>query len=238
MKPMICYYGGKWRASPHYPAPLHQTIIEPFAGAAGYATRYPHLKVMLYDLDPIIAGLWDYLIRVPASEIAALPLGVDHIDNLTCCQEAKHLIGFWCNKGAASPRKTPSAWMRSGIRPASYWGEEVRSRIAAQVDLIRHWQIQCADYTAAPDIPATWFIDPPYAGAGKLYRKGSSGVDYSTLAEWCMNRTGQLLVCENEGADWLPFVPMGNFKSTPGSRGKGSSREVIYYDPQANQIAI
>ena len=37
--PFWAYYGGKWRSAPRYPAPVHGRIIEPFAGAAGYAMR-------------------------------------------------------------------------------------------------------------------------------------------------------------------------------------------------------
>jgi len=33
LKPFWQYYGGKWRAAPHYPKPRHDTIVEPFAGA-------------------------------------------------------------------------------------------------------------------------------------------------------------------------------------------------------------
>lgn len=238
LKSMICYYGGKWRSAPHYPQPTHKTVIEPFAGAAGYSSRYPHLDVLLYDKDPIIAGLWDYLIHVPSSEIASLPIVVDHTDSLACCQEAKHLIGFWLNAGSAAPCKSPSSWMRSGTRPTAFWGEEIRSRIAKQVEMIRHWRVKCADYTDAPDIPATWFIDPPYIGAGKHYRMGCAGIDYSALAEWCSNREGQVIVCENDGANWLPFIPMGDLKSTPGRHRKGYSREVFYYNPHANQFPI
>jgi hypothetical protein len=35
LKPFIRLYGGKYRAAPRYPKPLHDT---PFAGAAGYST--------------------------------------------------------------------------------------------------------------------------------------------------------------------------------------------------------
>jgi hypothetical protein len=34
LRPFWRYYGGKWRAAPRYPRPTHDTIIEPFAGAA------------------------------------------------------------------------------------------------------------------------------------------------------------------------------------------------------------
>lgn len=128
--PFFCYFGGKWRAAKRYPKPRCQHIIEPFAGAAGYSLRYPYLNVTLYDLDTAIYGMWDYLIRSSEDEIRSLPLEVQHVDDLDVCQEAKWLIGFWCNKGAATPHLSPSAWMRSGIRPNSYWGEVIRERIA------------------------------------------------------------------------------------------------------------
>ena len=40
MWPFFCFYGGKWRAAPHYPRPAFTSVVEPFASAAGYATRF------------------------------------------------------------------------------------------------------------------------------------------------------------------------------------------------------
>lgn len=141
--PFFCYYGGKWRSAPRYPVPEHDTIIEPFAGAAGYSTRYSDRRVILVERDPVVAALWRYLVRVSPAEIRLLPDVPDGAttDDLSICPEARALVGFWLNKGASSPRKSPSAWMRSGIRPASYWGQAVRERLASQVEYIRHWQI-------------------------------------------------------------------------------------------------
>lgn len=36
------------------------------------------------------------------------------------------------------------------------------------------------------------------------------------------------MVCENEGADWLPFRPFIVIKSTEGKNGKAKSREAIW----------
>lgn len=52
------FYGGKWKAAPTYPAPKHDTIIEPFAGGAGYSLRHHERQVVLIDRDPVIAGIW------------------------------------------------------------------------------------------------------------------------------------------------------------------------------------
>ena len=35
LKPFFTYYGGKYRAAPKYPEPVHGSIVEPFAGSAG-----------------------------------------------------------------------------------------------------------------------------------------------------------------------------------------------------------
>ena len=230
MWPFFTFYGGKWRAAPRYPAPSHGTIIEPFAGSAGYALRHFDKQVILVEKDPVVAALWRYLINATKGEIEALPLiRMDQtVDDLPVCDDAKILIGFWLNKGTASPCKRPGAWMREGLRPKSFWGPEIRKRIAEQVEGISHWKIVEGDYTDAPDVSATWFIDPPYENSGKLYRHSSRNIDYDALAAWCRDRTGQVMVCENDGATWLPFSPFLKTKSTEGKHGKSKSNESLW----------
>ncbi len=229
LRPFFCYYGGKWRAAPKYPTPEHNTIVEPFAGGAGYSLRYPDCRVILVEKDPIIAGLWRYLIRSTYAEIMALPdmpLGGSTVDDLDVCQEARWLIGFWLNKGASSPRKSPSKWMRDRIRPKSFWGPEIRSIIASQVNSIWHWEVIEGSYEQAPDVEATWFVDPPYQKAGKHYR--CSDVDFPALGTWCQGRPGQTIVCENVGADWLPFVPYARIKGNESKSGGKASLEAVF----------
>ena len=33
-------------------------------------------------------------------------------------------------------------------------------------------------------------------------------INFTELGEWCKSRNGQVIVCENTKADWLPFKPM------------------------------
>ncbi len=227
LKPFFTYYGGKYRAAPKYPAPEHASIVEPFAGSAGYALRYADRAVSLCDVDPVIAGLWKYLVRVSPEEIRSIPLLANDqtIDDLgSVCQEARHLVGFWLNKGSAGPRNMPSAWMRSGTRPNSYWGEVIRERVASQVESIRHWRVTDGSYHVIPNKYATWFIDPPYQSAGRLYR--CSSVDFEGLADWARSRLGLVLVCENDGATWMPFKPFMTSK-TSAAYDKGDSKESL-----------
>lgn len=232
LRPFFMYFGGKWRAAPRYPKPRHRTIIEPFAGAAGYALRYPDRDVVLVERYEVLASVWSYLIRVTPEEIRGLPdLRHDQtVDNLDICQEARWLIGFLINAGAATPCKRLSKWARSpSASPANFWGAPRRERIASQVEAIRHWRVVHGSYEDAPDVEATWFIDPPYQVRGKDYRH--SDVDYIALGAWCKTRNGQVIVCENDGADWLPFGPFISIKGTSGKRRSGCSKEVIWTDP-------
>lgn len=228
LRPFFSFYGGKWRVAPHYPKPAHSFITEPFAGSAGFSLRYYQRSVLLNDLDPALFGIWDYLIRVKPDEVLRLPVDIEHIDLLNIAQEAKWLIGFWLNKGASTPCKTPSKWMRSGIpTPNNYWGEYIRNRIASQVDYIKHWRVSNVSYERLPSVEATWFIDPPYIKAGKGYK--FKYIDYDLLSDWCKTRTGQVIVCEQEGADWLPFKTFRDIKANEGSRGGKISKEVVWY---------
>jgi hypothetical protein len=229
LRPFFGYFGGKWRdALRHYPAPRHDTIIEPFAGSAGYSLRYPSKRVVLCEIDLTIASIWHYLIHVSAEEVLAIPdVPLDGtIDDLRLAEEPRALVGMWLNRGVARPRKSPSKWMRDRIRPGSFWGERVRQTIASQLEHIRHWQIHNCSYDVTPfSDDATWFIDPPYMGAGHHYRHGADGLEFEELAVWCRSRPGQVIACENEGATWLPFRHLGSFKTTRTDR---QSKEVYW----------
>ena len=242
MRPFFSFFGSKWRVANYYPVPTHSTIIEPFAGSAGYSLRYPNHQIHLYDADPIICGVWDYLIHVSPEEINRLPLVFSHVDDLDLCREAKALIGFWLNKGTVQPSKTPSKWMRDyqARQPGcTYWSAAVKERIASQVSHIRHWTISHASYTDIPDHglchKATWFIDPPYEVAGRAYR--FHDINYPDLGDWCRSRSGQVIVCENAGAAWLPFVSFRTIKGLEGNRGGKRSEEVIWTNDESPTLS-
>ena len=230
--PFFTYYGGKWRIAKRYPPPQYKTIIEPFAGAAGYSLRYPDRKIILVENNPKLAALWRYLISASPQTIRSLPLiahdGTQTVAELNVSPVEETLIGFWLNKGTVAPSKSPSAWMREGLRPKSFWGKEIRERIARQVPFISHWRIVEGDYTEIANVEATWFIDPPYEKAGSLYVKSSAELNFTALSNWCRSRLGQTLVCENVGATWLPFTPFTVSKSLGGKHGKNKSQEAIW----------
>ncbi len=225
MKPFFSFFGSKYRlARSLYPKPEHDMIIEPFAGSACYSLVHNTRSVTINDIDPVIVGVWDFLIGSSADCIRSLPLleAGQSVDDLSVCQEAKWFIGFWLNKGTSRPCKTMSAWAPK--YPKQFWGEHKRSMVASQVHLINHWVTSNKQYYDLPNETACWFVDPPYQEAGTNYKHGSSGIDYKALGAWCANRSGQIIVCENQGADWLPFAGPETLKNT---RNKMTS-EVAY----------
>lgn len=213
LRPFFSYYGSKHRIGKLYPAPRYPTIVEAFAGGAGYSHHYPDRKVKLYDLNEIVCGVWNYLIQVKESEIRALPLNVVDLKDMQLPQEAKWLIGFWLSKASARPVGKPSAWMQKESRMSrGYWGAMVRARIATQVKHIRHWKVFNASYDTAPNHPATWYVDPPYMGSrGKVYKHHN--LDYTALGTWCQKRNGQVIACEGPDGNWLPFKLLTTHKS-------------------------
>lgn len=195
LRPFFSYFGGKWTLAPKYPEPEHTTIVEPFAGSAGYATRYPNREVILVERSPLVAALWRWLISVSVDEVMGLPLDPSQIDGLP--DAARTLIGFWCGRARVRPATAgTSVWMTSGRWPSSFWGEYARARIARQVDAIRHWRVIEDDYTGAPDVCATWFVDPPYISSRHYLVKVD---DYPALGQWCRRRRGTVIACEEEG---------------------------------------
>ena len=220
LQPFFSYFGGKWRLAPRYPAPRHDTIIEPFAGSAGYATRYHHKRVILVEKDPHIAALWRWLIGASARDVLALPEDPDQAKG-----DARALVWFNQNRAARyldHRREVPNGGFH-GAESWS-WNRTRRARIASQVDKIRHWQIIEGEYTEAPDVEADWFIDPPYVNMEAEYAQGRAGIDFGELGSWCRSRRGQVIVCENEGASWLPFRPFREGYTM----NNGFSREAIW----------
>ena len=229
--PLFSYYGAKWRAVPRYPAPVFGRVIEPFAGSACYALRHRCKDVILCDADPTIRALWKWIIAAPEAEILGLPDLPEGkpVRDLGLAPGPAAFVGFAMQQGAASPCQTPSKMTRNNPSAASKWGAYRRERAAMIARLVRGWTV-LDDYRDAPtDRDATWFVDPPYQGAGVHYRVGSKTIDFDALGAWCRTLPGQVIVCENFGASWLPFVSIGEVRATPYKAGvERKSHEAVY----------
>jgi hypothetical protein len=252
--PLFKYFGSKCRSGKFYPPPKYQTIVEPFAGGAGYSLRYRDREVILIDLDAELIDLWSWLIEGHANEIAAMPVtgltqGTD-IRTLGLSDGAAQLMRRWqrtghCSSWTVSNITTgESPWCQAhGVGQyggnTGMWHKNTRDYLVHAVVTIKHWQAFCAsweqiDPALAPE--ATWFIDPPYQHVKYTSYLHGAGINYPALADWCQRLPGQVVVCEQEGADWLPFRPS---HEVSGMRGKmrgvagARSKEVVWTNDQS-----
>lgn len=196
---MFSYYGSKSKIVNYYPVPKHGKIIEPFAGSARYALKWFDRDVLLVDSREVIVKTWHYLQQASPADILRLPEPnyKQSLDDFNLSEEERLLLGWICGRGATHPRRNAQKFAMV---------ERDKKSIAGQLHKIKHWIIQLGDYQSIPNTPATWFIDPPYVNGGDSYRTKS--IDYYLLAEWCKLRQGQVIVCENTKANWLPFSPL------------------------------
>lgn len=217
---MFYYYGRKKQIAKHYPEPAYDTIVEPFAGAAAYSLygdRW-HRRVILLEKDLRVAQIWQWLIETATPEtIRSLPeLKVGEKSS-----EFLHIIH--------AATKMAFKYKTIKVTPVLERNWEISKRVmAANLHKVKHWKIVCGDYREAPDVEATWFIDPPYKShPGTGYEHGSSALNYKDLAEWALARRGEIIFCEGMYGDYLPFEPL---LKLPGVAGKLSD-EVLFYRP-------
>lgn len=222
---MFSYYGSKSKIIHLYPEPEHKLIIEPFAGSARYALEYFDREVQLYDLSDYVVDVWKYLIQASEKDILSLPdvPSKTHLDNYKFLSTAeRYLIGFHLCRGKAKPRKVghgQNGWARD------------KHRIAENLYKIRHWTIEKNTYLNISNQTATWFIDPPYRSV--QIREGNSDryqhrPHYPELAEWTKTRWGQVIVCEGEGADYLPFELLTTTNANTNNRIVKKNQELMY----------
>jgi hypothetical protein len=200
---MFSYYGSKSKIVKYYPAPAHDKIIEPFAGSARYSLLYWDTpRVLISDKFIKVVKVWEYLINSSEKDILGLP-NVGYKEKIpdSLSDPEKWLIGYCIARGGKRP-------CTMGHR-FNDW-ENDKKRIAKNLYKIRHWQIKHSDYKDLENEEATWFIDPPYQVKGITYSHYKT-IDFNFLANWCKTRNGQVIVCENAGADWLDFKPMLKF---------------------------
>lgn len=212
---MFPYFGRKSVLAPHYPAPAYGIVIEPFAGSMAYTLHHRPASAIGIEADQRVVALWNRMIAVTPefAEVVEPPLVGGPTDDLLVklCSYSEHAL----LSGTMTVTSRMVRDWRSVHRRAALDGPWA----ASAVDY-RH-----GSYEDAPDIEATWFIDPPYQYANRRgYLHGASDIDFAHLREWVLARRGQVIVCEQAGADWLPFH---DFRPVASHRGRQSS-EVIY----------
>lgn len=216
---MFYYYGRRKQIAHLYPKPKYDHIIEPFAGSAAYSMHHVghrDYQVTLIDKNPNVAEVWQYLISASRKDILSLPEvqesdDIRKIESLSSAE--RKLIGFHINPGSSHPCNI--------VMEASRWGAG-QKYIADNIHRIKEWEFIHGDYNDAPEVEATWFIDPPFEIGGSHYAFGD--IDYKALGEWCQSRVGQIIVCEADPATWLPFEMLGDDGVNNGGLNGGKKR--------------
>lgn len=197
------YFGGKRQLAPSYPPPQRGKIIEPFCGGAAYSWLYWDRDVRINDVNERLIAVYRYLQAASPQDILALPrlqTGQAISEILYLSDAERDLLRLFCHFGSGG-----ATW-RDKVSPQGAQDVKAfRLPLARNLHKMRHWTITSGSYLDLPNDDATWFVDPPYIVAGKMYEHHR--IDYPQLAAWCRSRRGQVIVCENQGATWLPFRP-------------------------------
>ncbi len=236
--PLFKWFGSKWSSAKHMPSPIYGSIVEPFAGSAGYSLRHARCDVHLRDSDPHLRVLWPWLIKTATEyDIRSIPIDIPEgtdIRTLGLSIGQATLLKSWQRTNSVGDCWTISPW---GNKPGQ-WTANTRARVASEVGCISHWKFLDWDLYEAPgsflEYPRTWMIDPPYQ---YNYQYRQAGIEsYATLAEHIKYLPGQIIACEamcpktGSVPDWLPFEP---FRKTVTSRRKRSehhhSSELLYH---------
>lgn len=215
---MFYYYGRKKQIAKYYPSPNYNVIIEPFAGSAAYSLYNDNWKkkVILIEKDEKVATIWEWLIN------KAKPEDILKMGDLKIGDRSSNFLHI-----LHAVTKMAFKYKKIKVTPVLERNWEISKRyMANNLYKVKHWQIICGDFTKAPNIEATWFIDPPYKGpSGEGYYHDSDSINYNFLAGWADERRGEVIFCEGELADYLPFEPLIESKGVAGKR----SKEKIYY---------
>lgn len=217
--PLFKWFGSKWTIGAHYDTPLHDTIVEPYAGGAGYALRYHNKRVRIAEKDPHIALLWQWLIKDASPwDILQIPLDVPEgtdIRTLGLSEGQATLLKSWQRTNSVGNCWTISAW---GSKPGQ-WTANTRARVAEESQAVKHWEFfGSAEDVLRDNICATWFIDPPYK---YNYQYRQSPVDYTGLAATAMGLRGQVILCEarDPKTEEVPtYLPFRDFRRSVTSR--------------------
>lgn len=230
---MFYFYGGKRRLARFYPPPQHNVVVEPLAGSASYSVT--HLvpvkgvrtaeRALLIEKDPRVCELWERLLAMDPDKLLDYPIpkaGERTSDFL-------YMTSACSNRIARTEEMTVTTRMPVVLKRMFRQIAAVLPHVKGRVEIIQ------GDYSEAPDIEATWFIDPPYHVDGRPQSRGmgyaegcnSFSLDYDALAAWCRQRAGQKIVCEQHGADWLPFEHLRPARTSIGNK----VTEVVWIDP-------
>lgn len=206
---MFYYYGAKNMLAGYYPVPSYNLIIEPFAGSAAYSCyhllRDKNLRCHLLDKDEDVANAWDFLLKCSERDILNYP-------KPKIGDYAYDFLIKTCSVSNASSKCNKMKYTERIDRVF----EIQKRRLLKFLPIRNRITFKHSEFDTIKNMKATWFIDPPYqiiSKNGSVFQNGdgyskfcsTSNIDFKKLSIFCKNRNGLIIVCEKEGANWLPF---------------------------------
>ena len=167
--PLFKWFGSKWSASKHYPRPLYDTIVEPFAGGAGYALRYADKRVVLAETNTHLLRLWRWIIDDASKEdVLDIPLGLrvgEDIRTIGLSDGQALLLKHWQRTNNVGDCWTISPW---GNSPGQ-WTANTRARVADEIQAVKRtlilfehgeWECWCCDREGYESVSSD-YVGPP-----------------------------------------------------------------------------
>jgi hypothetical protein len=204
-----------------------------YGGKSKILAFYPGAgrSVWINDADPGVFGMWLFIRDNYQQWRHAIADRVDVGARVSDLLPADAPAGLVSILQAEANQGTQGA--RGVHDQVTSMGAKCWPRIKAKLDWAHQqtqgWIITNLPYSEVKPDPATatWFIDPPYDNeAGRRYRQ--QVVDYGALRDWCLSRSGQVVVCENVGATWLPFEPVVERRGIRSRYQKSNAKEAIW----------
>jgi len=225
------FYGGKSKISHLYSKPKYDIIIEPFAGSAAYAFRHWEHEVVINDLNSSVIEIWKFLLSPDAADLVEkyVPEIVEAgqlISDMNLPNKGLELLlRSEANRGTQGTKYTVN---QITSMAAICWNARLKKKLIKEViPKVRHWKLIEGHYLDLFNQLATWFIDPPYSNqAGSKYK--INAVNFTELSIWCQNRLGQVIVCENAGANWLPFDSLCERRGVKSRYQRSKAVEVVW----------
>ncbi len=239
LHPLFKWFGSKWSLAKRLPLPECDTIIEPFAGGAGYSLRHHEHFVTIAETDKHIHALWRWLIDdATESLIREIPINLTEgadIRTFGLSAGQATLVKSWQRTNNIGDCWTVSPW---GNKPGQ-WTANTRARVSEEVAAIKHWRLAYDGFRLLEEgcemearaSAATWLIDPPYE-FNYQYRQD---FDHTRLHHLARRLPGQIIACEarepktGRMPEWLPFRDFT--RSITSRRAKGNhthSSELIW----------
>lgn len=208
---MFYYYGAKNLLSKYYSEPEHNIIIEPFCGSAAYSCfhlfKNKNLKSILCDKNKDVSIAWDFILNCSEEDVK----------NYKTPNIGEYAYDFLIKTCSASNASSKCKKMKYTERLDRVFQIQKR-RILKFLPIRNRIKFINDDYENLKynKEKHTWFIDPPYQiklknnsvfqnGNGYSKDCNTENINFENLKKYIFSKKGQIIVCEKEGANWLPF---------------------------------